>query len=611
MRPLLSPQDRDRLVAPLRRRMRRQAMLGGRAYPALAEDAGAQVVELGAHALGATLFADPALRDQDASFADGMLDGIMALDRAALPGRRLALRGLEVRQDDPRGFEIASPFHIFRGDLSAGMVLQWIHGRVGGRPGEVLGPAIHSGNMVEFRIDRHPAHVDAEAGISAFGVERIGGTDLAPDLAPESVLLWHETPVTAKAGWLRARRVAAGVLRYAYTISANTPVLRLAVSFRATHPIGQLRLTTALDALGREGLDLAEGRVQTAEGWGDIAPSPKPALQTWAADTAVRHVAIGQAGWPAQGPTLHLRPGAPAGVLNVKAVTRRPPALHWLVARHGPIDVAAGSETLVTEDRLLAAGLSLEEAVQAMQAPPGTPPPAPNPCGAALAAMATHLLYARAGAYRQPPSGQALAAREAWLDERLAALAEAGGAVEDVAFGLLAADLLRRAGGGAATLDALARRVLAAQGSAGGIGATGLVGHAAAMLALAQAGPAIAGGAPDIALGRALAALRLEDGAILATGTGPSDPGRVAEALALLLRALDALAEVAPVPAVEGWRQQAISLLRALVRTSPDALEVWPSAAGSGATTAAQAGAGLALLRRDAFLRGLPVPETA
>lgn len=609
MRPLLSPQDRDRLVAPIRRRMRRQATLGGRAYPAIAEDSEAQVVALGANALVATLLADPALRDRDASFADGVLDFVIALDSAPGRGRRLALHGLEVRRDDPRGFEIATPFHLFGGDLSAGLVLQWINGRVGGRPGEVLGPVIHSGNMVEFRIDRHPGHVDAEAGIAAFGIERQGGTDRGPD----SVVLWHETPVTAKAGWLRARQVAAGVLRYEYTISARTPVLRVAVSFRATHPIGQLRLTTALDALGQEGLALAEGRVQTAEGWQDFAPPTKPALTTWAEGTAVAHVALGQGGWPAQGPTLHLRPGAPRGVMSVKAVSRRPPALHWLLARHGPIDVVAGSETLVTEDRLLAVGLAAEDAAQAMlaQAIPDAAP-AGGPCGAALAAIATHLLYARAGAYREAPTAQALAAREDWLDQRLAALAAAApAAVEDVALGLLAADLLRRAGGGEATLGQLAQKLLAAQGAEGGIGAEGLVGHASAMLALAQAGPAIPGGAPDVALGRALAALRLEGDEIRALGAGPTDPGRMAEALALLLRALDAVAEVAPLPAVEGWRQQVIGLLRALVRPGEGTLEVWPSALGSGATAAAQAAAGLALLGRDALSRALPVPNPA
>jgi hypothetical protein len=206
---------------------------------------------------------------------------------------------------------------------------------------------LHTGNLVEFRIGRHRSGVDAEDTITDFALRR----------NRDGVVLMHESRITGTAGLFRPRRVEAGTLRYQYEIRTGSPLLRLSVTFTAapTQRIGRLRLTTAADQLGADGLGLAEGRVATeATGWQDIGAPGAAGLKVWADGQPVPHLALARAGWPGQGPVLHLRPAAPSAVMSVKAIAARAGALHWLILRHGPTDLPPGGTHTVREDRLLA-----------------------------------------------------------------------------------------------------------------------------------------------------------------------------------------------------------------------------------------------------------------
>ncbi|OYW07810.1 MAG: hypothetical protein B7Z53_05690, partial [Rhodospirillales bacterium 12-71-4] len=349
--------------------------------------------------------------------ADGVLDFVMAMAEAPLPCRRAAAGGIEVLRDDPRNFEILTPFHRFTGDLSAGMVRQQLRGAA-------APPVLHTGNLVEFRLGRHRNAVDVEDNIRDCAILRQG----------EGVVLRHESRIAGKAGLVRTRQAEAGVLRYDYAIMAGSPLLRLTVTFvAAKQKVQRLRLTTAVDQLGSNGLELAEGRVAVGAGpaapWKD-QPVPQAAgVVAWAEATPARHLAIGAAGWPAGAPTLHIRPGAPAGVVGVKAIAARPGALHWLILRHGGANLAPGATLVVQEDRLLAAGTQAEAAEMAMRAAgqPGVAgldlDPLPTD-GAALNAVATQILLAARGAYRVPLPVARVVALEAWLDRHMAALTQ-------------------------------------------------------------------------------------------------------------------------------------------------------------------------------------------
>jgi hypothetical protein len=613
MRNLLHPNDRDRLLAFLSGRLAREVTLAGQRHAALAEGEGAeasQLCDLGGNARAAEWLAQPDIRDQQPGLADGVLDFVMAMADAPMPCGRAVLGGLEILREDPRAFEVLTPFHRFAGDLSAGLVLQWLRPRIGTLPGTALPPVIHSGNMVELRIGRHRSCIDAEDGITAFGLVRQG----------EGVMLWHEAPVTAKAGLLRARAVPAGTLRYEYAIAADSPVLRLTVSFRAARGVARLRLTTAADALGAMGLDLAVARLHQGGAWADQPAPAGKGLATWAEAAPVAHLALGREGWPATGPTLHLRPGAPAAVASVKAVAERAGALHWLLLRHAVPDLAAGATATVREDRLLAPGTTADAAAQAMVANgmEGLDRVPSAPSGAALAAVAAQLLLASAGAYRVPPPPDRLAALAAWFDRRLPALVAARPPVEEVALALLAAEQRLRAGPSAVArrgMAELAARLLAAQRPAGGFGEAGLPAHAAAMLALARGATQLPAAAPLL---RALQALQPGEVGVTVAGEAPGDPAREAEGLGLLLRALGALhlaaedgAVALPAEAqerVQALHRQVLGLIRPLVRPREGMLEVAAFDPGGSATPASQAAVALGLMAPETLTMRVPVP---
>ncbi len=629
MRNLLHATDRDRLIAHLRGALLREAVVGGRRLMALAEGEGAEAgsfCAVPANAQAAELLAQPEIRDADPAFADGVLDFVMAMADAPIPCRRAASGGIELLRDDPRDFEILTPFHRFTGDLSAGMVRQQLRGQDGP-------PVLHTGNLTEFRLGRFRNGVDAEDTIRDFAISRRSG----------SVVLSHESRITGKAGFFRARTVEAGRLRYEYEITAGSPLLRLTVTFTAAagQRVTRLRVSTALDQLGSGGLEMAEGRLGQEDGaWRDFGVPQAAGMTVWADARPVPHVAIGPAGWPAGGPTLHLRPQAPGQVMALRAIAARPGALHWVILRHGPAKLAPGEALVVREDRLLAAGTGAEAAARVMAAAGAAgeqlsgldlDPLPPN--GAALNAVATQLLLASRGGSRVPLSAERILALEGWFDRQMAALQAGQPGLRDLAFAVLAAEARLRAGA-QAPLSALVASLLARQAPSGAFreagGAATLAEHAVALLALARALPHLDPLLLAGPIGRALAAVKpgaaeLRDGGrsvrlegLALDGATPAPLRDHAETIGLLARAAGAVAlagEARPealsaeaLAQAQALHRQAVALLRPLVRPRGTALEVVPSPLGGAAHPAAQAAAVLGLMAPDAAILRLPVP---
>ncbi len=414
MRNLLHAADRERLVAYLRGALLREVTVGGRRFMALAEDAGTDggvICAMPANAQAAEMLAQPEIRDADPAFADGVLDFVMAMADMPQPCRRAALGGIELLRDDPRDFEILTPYHRFTGDLSAGLLRQQFRGDAGTA-------VLHTGNLAEFRIGRYRNGVDVEDNIHDCAILRRGS----------SLVLRHESRIMGKAGWLRPRQVEAGTLRYDYEIEAASPVLRVTVTFTAAagQHLSQLRVSTALDQLGTATLEMAEGRLGSPAAWQDVGAPQTAGLTVWAEAAPVPHVAVGLAGWPRGAPTLHIRPQAPDRVMSVKAIASRPGALHWLILRHGPAALAPGATLVVREDRLLAAGLMAEDAARTMGAAAPSVlgldlDPLP-PQGSALNAVATQLLFAARQTYGVILTAERQQALENWFDRQMAAL---------------------------------------------------------------------------------------------------------------------------------------------------------------------------------------------
>jgi hypothetical protein len=638
MRNLLHAPDRDRLVAHLRGTMLRDIAVGERRLVALAEAEGAGFCAAADNALAAELLAQPEIRDADPAFADGILGFVMAMADAPLRCRRAASGGLEVPRDDPRDFEILTPFHRFTGNLSAGILRQQPRGTAGGEAGPVV---LHTGNLVEFRIGRHRSGVDVEDTIGQTALRRV----------PGGVVLMHESRITGTAGLFRSRQVEAGTLRYEYEIRAASPLLRLTVTFTAApgQRLRRLRLTTAVDQLGAEGTGLAEGLVSTgraeATAWRDIGTPAQAGLSVWADEKdakPVPHLALGRPGWPAQGPVLHIRPAEPDRVMSVKAVAARPGALHWLILRHGPADLSGGLSFVIREDRLLAGGGTprvsaavMEAAARAGDAVSGLDLEPMPPIGAALNAVATQLVLAAHGAYRAPLPAARVAALEAWYERELAALLAGPAMAADLGFAALATEARLRAGGRRQEFDLLMQRILAAQAADGRFqeaddAPATLAGHAVLLLALARATTSLDAARLAGPIGRALAAVQpgtvvLEDGVrttplegLALAGAGPMPLRDHALATGLMTRALGAVllaAEMRPdsIPAealahARVLHRQAVALLRPLVRPAGATLEVAPSPLGGPANAAGQAAVVLALMAPDAaILRLAPV----
>jgi len=587
MTPLLTDQERLKLAAPLGAALRRPITLDGRSFNAVIRAPGSRFVDLGTQALLATLLADPGHAAADPERTEQAVELVIAFASLPSQSRRMATGPFKLHSADPRAFDLETPFHRFTGNLAHGLLLQRLQGSVAGRDGSLMPPLVHSGNLLEFWIDRHFHTVDVEDGIVDCGVEEQG----------KCVRAWHETRVTGRAGWFRPREVEAGILRLTYMITAQSPVIRLDVEFRATRSVKAMVLSTALDALGEAGLDLAAAEVQTAEGWRSFPPPAAPDQLVWLRDQPAAHLALGRAGWPAEGPVVHLRPGSPQNLHRVTLRAREAGRLHWLTLRHGPVDIAAGTTQLLTEDRYLAANTRPAAAAEAMLAPatPRLLPDAEGPCGAALVAVAAHLLAALRGWSRPEPA--ALAARREWLARRLAAMAASLGpaiALEEVAQGLLAAGIARRAGLDSAPIAPFAAAILARRQPSGAFGREGLIGHAAALLALGHVGAALPDGPPDALLAAGLSALHLTETDIEVQGGGETPRARLAEGWAMMMRAIAAMP--AGQPQADRVAEHAARLLRGLL-PAPDAL---------GGSTSAQLALLLASIRHPAW-----VPELA
>ncbi|MGG5886657.1 hypothetical protein ACLF3G_05910 [Falsiroseomonas sp. HC035] len=636
MRNLLHALDRDRLVAHLRNALLRDLVVGERRLIALAEGAsmtGGSFCAAPANALAAELLAQPEIRDADPAFADGILDFVMAMADAPLPCRRAAAGGIEVLRENLGDFEILTPFHRFTGDLSAGVVRQ--EPRDGSQPpAEVM----HTGNLVEFRLDRHRNGVDAENTITHFTLRR----------TTDGIVLMHESRIMGTAGWLRPRQVEAGTLRYQYEILAGSPLLRLSVTFTAAprRRIRHLRLTTAVDQLGGGGTAIAEAMVGTgpagAMAWRDIGVPKLPGLSVWSDGKPVPHVALGRTGWPAQAPVLHVRPAAADGVMSVKAVAQRAGALHWVILRHGPHALAGGASVEVREDRLLTTGGAPDAVASAMALAAragdsvlGLDLEAMPPSGAALNAVATQLLMTAHGAYRSPPTPARVAALEAWFDREFAALMAGQAKPVDLGHAMLATEARLRAGSSVEPFGPLLQQVLALQVPDGRFQGRGeppapLADHAVMLLALARAVPYFEPAVLAGPIARALAAVQpgtvtLAEGvrsstveALALVGGGAMPQQDYALAIGLMARALGAVLladEVRPgtVPAdalahAQALHRQALALLRPLVRPAGAALEVASSPLGGSANPAGQAALVLGLMAPDAtILRLVPV----
>jgi hypothetical protein len=623
MRNLLQDADRDRLVAPLAGPLAAEVAVGGRRHHALAAAPGAAAFPAEANARAAELLLLPGLRDAHEALSDALLDFVMAMADAPVPCRHAVAGRAEIRRADPRAFEVATPFFRLSGDLAAGMLCQ--------RPAGSDEPALyHTGNLVEFRIGRHGACADVEDAVTTHTVERQG----------ERVVVEHVSRITGRAGLLLPRVVEAGTLAVRYVATGDSPLLRVTVRFTAARALRRLRVTTALDAVDQPALGATAARLLEAGAWRDALPPAAPGPLEWARGVPVAHLAIGREGWPAGAPVLHIRPHAPDGVAAVTASALAAGALHWLLLRHGPADLAAGETLTVREDRLLAPSGAVRPVAAAMEAALADGrmagldlDPAPDG-GAALMAVGTALMWDAMQAWRTPlpePRRVALwefAAREAARIEaasRDGATASAAG----LAAAAIGADGLRRAGqGSAAALQGrLAERLAALVEPRGGVlrgpdGPAGLAAQSLAILAFARAAAWPDGARAAAALSAVLAPLVPAGGPLPAEAPAlhfagrPVDPLAEAEGLALLGRAAGAAAlaseaGVALHPAAAARARDlhriAVNLLRPLVRLRGAALEVvatGPGPAPAGPTPGLQALATLAFLAPDRLVLG-------
>lgn len=632
MRNLLHASDRDRLAAYFRGPIDVAVVLGGQGMTALAEGAaGGGYCAAAGNARAAELLALPGIHDAAPALTDAAIDFAMAMEDAPRPCRRIGNHGLLVQRDEPRDLVVLTPFHVFTGDLSVGVLHQRPRG-----PLEGLVAVTHSGNLIEFQVDRHRRCVDVETAIVDFGLRQQG----------DGLVMWHESRVMGRAGWLRSRPIEAGRLRYEYAIAASSPLLHVTVTFTAAAALRNLRLTTAVDGLSDSGF--AEGAAQAAA-WRNFAAPAKAGTETWvqAATKAktgpemgpASHIAVATDGWWADGPALHIRPADPAGVMNATATAARPGLLHWLLLRHGPVDLGAGGTLVVREERFLSLGLTGPEAAGAMMsAEPAVRldlAPMP-PQGATLNAIGTHLLFAASGAYRSPVPPERQAALADWFNAHLARLLAGVPSLEDLAQAALGVEARVRAEGRpshAAALGDLAGRLLALQGDDGAFRerdgrVAGPAAHAMALLALARAVPHLDPARLAPAIDAALAAVRpgtvelvaaprrtSAEGLLVGAATRQSE-FRYAEGVALVARAAGAVVLAASAsPGVlsqattgraEELQHQAIALLRPLIRLQGTMLEVMPAPLGGAPNPTTQAAAMLGLMAPDAMILGLP-----
>jgi len=576
MRNLLQDADRDQLAAPLAL-LAAELAIGGRAFTALPEAEGSAAFPVAASAAAAELLMLPGLREAHGALSDALLDTAITLTEAG--ALRAVAGGAEIVSDDPAKLLIQTPHHRFTGDLRAGVLRQE-------PPGGGLPALRHTGNMVEFRIGRRAACVDVEDNITAAAVTREG----------ERIILSHESRIMGEAGLFTGKPVEAGRLTCRYEVDPASPVLRVEIRFTAARALSQARVSTALDAVEEDGPGGTAARLQEAGAWRDAAP-PAAEPVRWARGTPVSHVAVGKTGWPAGLPAVHLRPHDAARVMSVTAQAREPGAVHWLILRHGPVDLAAGETLVVREDRLMAPG-AVEEVAALMAAglSPGlAPDPAPDP-GAALRAVAAALAFS--AGWRDPMDPARRAELLAFAERQVARLGAMAG-LRELASALLGADALRRSG--AAAPQGLVERLAATP-----VAGVPLFDRALAMLALARASAwSEAAAAPLGALLEGIGASAPGTAPALSLEGVPVVPLAEAEGIALLARAAGAavlagapLDPVAQAKAKELHRI-AVALLRPLARPREGLLEV---IGPQGLAPGLQAGLTLAFLAPERLL---------
>lgn len=595
MRNLLQDVDRDRLAAPLAT-LAGEVTIAGRPLRALAEAEGSAFFPAAANARAAELLLMPGVREGHEALGDAVLDFVMAMAEATPPAARAFAPGIEVTRHDPRDLEVLTPFFRFSGDLRQGALRQQA------RHWQGAAPALrHTGNLVEFRIGRHAACVDVEDNIADAAVERTA----------EGVVLTHAGTIRGMAGLFSPKEVEAGQVVHRYLIRPGSPVVTVEVRFTATRALSQVRVTTALDAMEDEGVVAGAARLLSGGAWRDLAAPAAPGRERWARDVPVAHLALGAAGWPEGAPAVHLRPADPARVFSVVAQANRSGAVHWLLLRHGPVNLAAGETLTVREDRLLAAGdVAAVAGMMAGAAVPGLDlDPRPS-AGAALQAVATALLLDGTGGWRVRLPEERRAALAAFADRQAARLADSA-PVEELAAGVVGADALRRLRG-AAPDDALARllpRLRAALASGPG----GLAARTLGALALARAATWPDGADAAPALAAVLDGIRGSAPGLAPQVTldgTPVDALAEAEGVALLARAAGAVVlaagagaplDPALVDRMREMHRTAIALVRPLARPRDGWLEV---GGPQGLAPGLQAAATLAFLAPERLVFG-------
>ncbi|MBI0536698.1 hypothetical protein D9599_14040 [Roseomonas sp. KE2513] len=608
MPDLLHPQERDRLLAGLRRLLRR-TLLDGRPLSGLAhaEAPGAKLDVLD-NAVAAEALAIPALREADPTLADDLLLFLSAVAEEPGPTTR-ALRPLEAQEaprrveivrNDPAGFRILTPWHEFTGDLTHGLLRQRVReapeGRVNHSEEELRKRGVlHTGNMVRLRaangmpgllgrLSLRARTLDVEEAITAQGIRT----------EDEEAVLWHESALRLRP--LPGLSLDVGTVRYEYRVSAADPLLRLTVTLRASPRTGlsSLRMTTAADALsdavppfehasvGRDGAQALRGE----------APFEDDEL---IAQDAIDSVHLWQSGRPEEALALHIRPRAGEALFSVR-VRGRDGAPHWLVLRHGLPNVPAGGTATVREDRLLALGTAQggpAAALRLMRVPTmlTSRDPGQIGIGSTLSALAATVL--NAPGFARPLPRDRLAVLQDLLDRQITALPdeEASAApVAELAALSLAMDAAWRAGGlprDRRRLRALLSRLSEAASPAGAFGRS-LEEHGAAILALARGATLIPEAWLLDALRRAVLALEAEGPRLAGSSPKPGPPStRALAALLRGVRAVEFLAETGRIPPdaavlarAAALREASLAILSGRLHATGDRMEVLSTEGG-------------------------------
>lgn len=556
--------------------------------PAFAEAPRGAVFDLAANAAAAEALAHPLLGG-----AEGALDLLLALSAEGRAPRALGPARLVVEDESPRDFRIATPHHLFTGNLFRGEVRQHLHGQ-DGPPA-----ALHGGNLVEFTYKGRRHCLDVEDAIVAAGIEPGEG----------GVRLFHESEVAGRGRFSRGATTPVARLRYAYEIRADSPAVTLAVTLTARPGITleRVRITTACDAMS-PGDGVEYGTLVFGEG-AEARRLPSPDGQNVTVqDGPVAAFAVLQDRAASRALSLRLRPLGPAPLLSVKASGPAESRLHWLLTRYAAARLPPGGTLTAGEERILLRG-----AAAPLSAPRGADAASAAPAAAIAAALATHALLS--------PGTRGAALRESAARTLIAFDADRA-APADLAQAMMAAEALHRATGEAALLalmGRLAARLLATQRVSGvfredGAAPAAIVDHAAALLALARHLARVPSAEGTEALRRGLAALAL------ATLPGPLDTLALrgegdpvaggTEDLARLLRALRAVqgaraAGAVRLPEEEARRlaflaETATTLLQARIRPEGEVLVVAAGAPGSPSSLRAQAATLAALLPPEA-----------